>query len=180
MGVSRWRSESRGPVRVVLATVLVLSAGWKLGHRTEFARAYRGLAPKSIAGAAGPALWLVAGLELLTAGLVMAGTWIGPALALLLVGAFTLRIAAAPGLAECGCWTMSFVPEPAVARRLTLTRNAVVLAVAAVALARRRPRSPPATCWRRLTAGVLLGLVVVELPLIVSIATIHRRLVNRA
>jgi len=30
------------------------------------------------------------------------------------------------------------------------------------------------------TAGVLLGLVVVELPLIVSIATIHRRLVHRA
>jgi hypothetical protein len=30
------------------------------------------------------------------------------------------------------------------------------------------------------TAGVLLGLVVVELPLIVSIATINRRLVNRA
>jgi hypothetical protein len=94
-------------------------------------------------------------------------------------GAFTLRIAAAPGLAECGCWTMSFVPEPAVARRLTLTRNVVVLAVAAVALlgpseiAARDMLAP-------VTAGVLLGLVVVELPLIVSIATIHRRLVNRA
>jgi len=165
--------------RVVLATVLVLSAGWKLGHRTEFGRAYRGLAPKAIAGAAGPALWVVAGLELLTVGMVMAGTWIGPALALLVVGAFTLRIAAAPGLAECGCWTMSFVPEPAVARRLTLTRNAVVLAVAAVALL-----GPSEIAARDLlapvTAGVLLGLVVVELPLIVSIATIHRRLVHRA
>jgi len=165
--------------RVVLATVLVLSAGWKLGHRAEFARAYRGLAPKAIAGTAGPALWVVAALELATAGLVVAGTWVGPALALIVVGAFTLRIAAAPGLAECGCWTMSFVPEPAVARQLTLARNAVVLAVAIVALA-----GPSAVAARDLlapvTAGVLLGLVVVELPLIVSIATINRRLVNRA
>jgi len=165
--------------RVVLATVLVLSAGWKLGHRAEFARAYRGLAPKAIAGTAGPALCVVAALELATAGLVVAGTWVGPALALIVVGAFTLRIAAAPGLAECGCWTMSFVPEPAVARQLTLARNAVVLAVAIVALA-----GPSAVAARDLlapvTAGVLLGLVVVELPLIVSIATIHRRLVHRA
>ena len=118
--------------RVVLATVLVLSASWKLGHRTEFARAYRGLAPKSIAGAAGPALWLVAGLELLTVGLVMAGTWIGPALAL-----------------------------------------AAVALVAPSEIAARDLLAP-------VTAGVLLGLIVVELPLIVSIATIHRRLVNRA
>ena len=165
--------------RVVLATVLVLSAGWKVGHRIEFARAYRGLAPKPIAGFAGPAVWIVACLELAMAALVMAGTWVGPAVALLVVGAFTLRIAAAPGLAECGCWTMSFVPEPAVARRLTLTRNVVVLAVAAVALL-----GPSEIAARDLlapvTAGVLLGLVVVELPLIVSIATIHRRLVNRA
>ena len=74
---------------------------------------------------------------------------------------------------------MSFVPEPAVARRLTLTRNTVVLAVAAVALV-----APSEIAARDLlapvTAGVLLGLIVVELPLIVSIATIHRRLVNRA
>jgi hypothetical protein len=165
--------------RVVLATVLVLSAGWKLGHRTAFARAYRGLAPKAIAGAAGQALWVVAGLELASAALVLAGTWAGPALALVLVGAFTLRIAASPGLAECGCWTMSFVPEPAVARRLTLVRNTVVLAVAAVALV-----GPSEIAARDLlapvTAGVVLSVVVVELPLIISLATVHRRLVNRA
>lgn len=165
--------------RVILATVLVLSAGWKLGHRTEFARAYRGLAPKAIAGAAGPALWAVAGLELATAVLVLAGTWAGPVLALLLIGAFTVRIAASPGLAECGCWTMSFVPEPAVARRLTLIRNTVVLAVAAVALV-----GPSDIATRDLLApviaGVVLGVVVVELPLIISLGTIHRRLVNRA
>jgi hypothetical protein len=162
-----------------LTTVLVLSAGWKLGHRSEFGRAYRGLAPRSIAGTAGPALWAVAGVELATAGLVLAGTWVGPALALLVVGAFTLRIAVSPGLAECGCWTMSFVPEPAVARRLTLVRNTVVLVVAAVALV-----GPSDIAARDLlapvTAGVLLGVVVVELPLIISLATIHRQLVNRA
>jgi Methylamine utilisation protein MauE len=165
--------------RIVLVTVLVLSAGWKVGHRPEFARAYRGLAPSAIAGFAAPALWIVAAVELATAALVLAGTWVGPALAIVVVGAFTIRIAATPELAECGCWTMSFVPDPAGARRLTLWRNAVVLAVAAVALV-----GPTDIATRDLlapvTAGVLLGLVVVELPLIASIATIHRRLVNRA
>jgi len=165
--------------RVLLATVLVLSAAWKLGHPGEFRRAYRGLAPRPIAGFGGPAVWLVAAFELTTAALVLAGTWVGPALALIVVGTFTARIAAAPGLAECGCWTMSFVHDPAVARRLTLGRNAVVLVVAAVALL-----GPSDIASRDLlapvVAGVLLGIVVVGLPLIVSIATIHRRLVNRA
>ena len=165
--------------RFVLATVLSLSAAWKAGHRVEFRRAFRGLAPRRLAPASAPALWAVAAIEVATAALTLAGTAAGPAVALVVIGAFTARIAGTRSLAECGCWSMSFVADPAAARRLTLLRNGVLLAVAAAALVIDPAGVPASDLAAPAAAGIVLGLVVIELPLIAGVATLHRRLEPR-
>jgi methylamine utilization protein MauE len=165
--------------RTVLAVVFLSAAIWKAGHYRDFAAAYGALAPRFQLVSPRAAQRLLTALEAVCAGAVAAGIGypqaaaIGPALALVLLLAFTCLIVAAADFTACGCWSMPFVKDGQQAKRLLITRNGALVLVAALSLL-VLPSGPQPALIAPVAAGVLLGLIVLELPQILAVATFNR------
>lgn len=163
-------------VRVAAATIFVLSAAWKVAEPVAFARAFRGLAPRSIRSAAAPARYGLAALEIALAGTFVFGIFdrtvaVGGGLAaLVIVSSFSMRVARTRGLRECGCWAMPFVADANQARSLILIRNGIVISILAAVV-----WTPSELTVAGVAGGILFGLLVVEAPQLVAVAT-HNRL----
>jgi hypothetical protein len=162
-------------LRIAAASVFVLSAFWKLSHISSFARAFEGFAPARLQRSGRQAVLPVAALELALAAMLLAGLalsqlrFAGPLSSLAVVGVFSILVARASRADECGCWSMPFVDDNRRARQLVLARNAVLLLM--LALASALPAGVTVVTAAAVPAGMVLGLLTVELPQIVGVAT---------
>lgn len=162
--------------RVAVASVLALSACWKLFHSRSFARAFAGFAPARVRPFGKGAAVLIAAVEFVLAAILLVGLdmpevrFEGPLAALALLIFFSVIVARAKGVDECGCWAMPFVDDSRRARRLLLVRNGLLLAMLAFAAALPTGLTGAAVAAAT-PAGMVLAAVTVELPQIVAVAT---------
>jgi hypothetical protein len=162
-------------VRTAAATIFALSAVWKLAEPAAFTLAFRGLAPRRFLSAADPARKVLAALEMLIAAALLVGIFdravaVGGGVgALLLVGVFSIRVAQGRSLRECGCWAMPFVSDGERARTLILVRNSIVALVLAATVF-----TPAEPSIAAVVGGLIVGLLIVEAPQLIAVATHHR------
>jgi hypothetical protein len=162
-------------VRIAAATIFVLSAAWKVAEPEAFARAFLGLAPRSIRSVTGPARYGFAALEIALAGTFVVGIFdrtvaVGGGLAaFVIVSSFSMRVARTRGLRECGCWAMPFVADASQARSLILIRNGIVVLTVTAAAS-----TPAELTIAGVAGGLLFGLLIVEAPQLLAVATHHR------
>jgi hypothetical protein len=165
-------------LRIAVASVLALSACWKLSHSRSFARAFEGFAPTRLRRFSREAVVPVAVLEMLLAATLLAGlmlpqvSLVGPLSSLSIVGVFSMLVARADHADECGCWAMPFVDDGRRARRLLLARTGLVLAM--LALAATLPAGVTVAAVAATPAGMVLAALTVELPEIIAVATFRR------
>jgi hypothetical protein len=162
-------------LRIAAASVFIFSASWKLSNIPSFARAFEGFAPARLQRSGRRAVLPVAVLEFTLAALLLAGLalsrlrFAGPLASMAVVGAFSILVIGASKVDECGCWSMPFVDDNRRARRLVVARNAVLLLI--LALASALPVGLSTATAAAVPAGLVIGLLTVELPQIVGVAT---------
>lgn len=117
--------------RTAVATVFLLTAGWKLLHRSEFRASFERLAPWAGPLAPAAAVWPLAAAEAMTAVVLVAGVWttplhiVGPAAATALLVAFSVSLLrSAPG--GCGCWSAPQL-SPRATKYVPILRNVLLL-----------------------------------------------------
>jgi hypothetical protein len=168
--------------RTLCGAVFFLTAIWKMTHRREFESSFYRLAPGRVAGAARIAIWPIFGTEIALAAALPVGlqvnplALIGPLVGFVLIVLFTSALALGDEGA-CGCWSTP-PPTSGDARRVSILRNAVLLA----ALASAAALSPTdlhgvtfAAALAPVITGIILAGLLVEAPQIVAVATFDRR-----
>lgn len=163
-----------------VASSFGLSAGWKVLHRGDFEAAFYGMAPLRLRRFSQVALGPVVALESAVAALLVAGTlvpvvWIlGDTVAVVALIGFSATLYRADEIEDCGCWSMPSVADGRTRRNLTLLRNAVLLLILLTAIALpHQIHLDPAFAFA-FGAGLLVGLLVTELPQVVVVATFSR------
>ncbi len=155
---------------------LVLSVGWKLRNPSDFIAAFARAVPP-LARLGNAALPPVVTVELLAAGLLLAQPWVGRVAALPAIGVFVVFLTAVAGRGRqtsgCGCWR-SVSASADSERMVLLGRNMTLLLLAAIVAV--RPAAPSLGAYLfGVGCGLLLGLVLMEAPMIVALATIEDR-----
>ncbi len=164
--------------RTLLATVLVLTAWWKLTNEAEFEASFRRLAPTAMHRLAPAAAWIIAATEGAVAFLLLAGTEIRP-LALLgplagcaLVGSFTIALARGGDERGCGCWyTPASIHRKA--KLVPIGRNFALLAalIAAAVLSSDSHHVGVVAAMPPIVAGLILAALLIQAPQIVAAVT---------
>lgn len=159
--------------RGVVAVALLGAAMWKLRHRAVFRRSLGRAVPRisnppDILVVAIPVLEIVVAALMLTPGrLGQLGS--GAALGLLVL--FTVVVVSLDATTPCGCWRdVAGQLSPHSQRRALLLRNAVLIAAATVGLSHGVSFSFGAMSVGLVTGG-LIGLLAMEIPQIVAVAT---------
>jgi hypothetical protein len=145
--------------RCCVGVSFVLSAAWKIRHRSEFEAAL--LAAVRITGLRRTLRFVVPAAEMITPGVLLApgrpGT-IGAAAAgglVVVLGSTLLRRDLSAG---CGCWS-----APRVSRGALLTRNAILLVLSAASIPASVQLTWPLALFS-LAAGTLFAFLVMEIP----------------
>lgn len=165
-------------LRTTVASVLALSAWWKLFHRRSFAHAFAGFAPTKFRRFGNEAVLPLAAVELVLAASLLVGLispqvrFAAPLASLALVTVFSVFVARAKDADECGCWTMPFVSDSRRARRLLLVRNALLLMMLMIVAA--LPAGVTGALATAVPAGIVLAAMTVELPQLVAVSTYRR------
>ena len=173
--IARWMGSVEAPIAQLLGGLFVVAGVAKLVRFGEFRRSldgYRLARPRTVVGAAVPALELLVGCALL-AGAPAAG-WAAAALLTVFTGALVLELASGSTPPSCGCLPgVSSRPGP-----LTVVRNAVLGAVAVAVGLGLHPRLGEgfwAVTYVLLWAAVI-GLGALVLALYRQVGVLHLRL----
>jgi hypothetical protein len=164
--------------RVLVATVFVLTACWKVANRNDFERSFRRLAPRSVESLASLAVWIVSAVEIAIAVVILAGAKIatlsvaGPLAGCALLSAFTVALALGEK-GSCGCW---FTPPSAgrglkllpIIRNLTLF---VTLLLAAILSPHGADGLGFAAVLSPIVTGMILAALLIEAPQILAAIT---------
>jgi hypothetical protein len=156
--------------RAVLGLALLLSASWKLRHRSEFAAALAAMLPRRLRSARRALTSVIPVVEATCA--LVALSPLGSPLAVLPAAVFVLTVtvplSAAPDLsAGCGCWTNPGVSVP---RSVYLARNGV-LALLAVGGALHQSPLSASVMLTAIPVAAIFALLLMELPEIAATLT---------
>lgn len=167
--------------RAMVATVLALTAIWKLSNRSEFAASFERLAPFAAVRLARSAVLPVAAVELVLSTVLVAGiriralSLIGPGLSFGLIAAFTAAISLGDG-GGCGCWATP-IERGHATKYIPILRNLVLLAALTVAASLSRHGvhgTGLAAGAAPFVTGSVIAVLLVEAPQLVAVATFHR------
>lgn len=154
--------------------MFLLSAAWKVRHERKFRAAYLTAVPQVLRGNGTKAARIVPLLECATAMLLLLPlatlARVGALMALVLLGTFTLSLTRLEVSGSgCGCWD----PIPGEDSKAPLiARNVVVASLAILGLA-SIPTVHALQIAFCLPVGVMISLMLMELPRFVAIAATH-------
>jgi len=156
--------------RAVAGIALLLSAGWKIRHKSAFRASYQALVGGRVSHLDGLAIRTLPYAEIVCgSGLLLRSSVerLAAASSFFVVLSFTLLLARASDFrAGCGCWR---TPVRGVLRGPHLIRNACLLALSAVGTA-SVSNIPPASLLFCLGTGALFAVVIMEIPQVASVA----------